>query len=183
MTAGTTPRLATVGLVPHPDRPVAQELARRAADWLRGHGLTVRVCDEDVTPGSLADIACPRDEFTAGLDLAVSLGGDGTMLRAVDLVYESGAAVLGVNVGQMGYLTEVEPSELDHALERLIAGEFEVEERMVLEVNVSTRAPTGPSRRLFALNEVVLEKSPGVAWSASTSRSTAPGSRPMSPTE
>ena len=163
MTAGTTPRLATVGLVPHP-RSTGRAGPRHAArlDWLarpRPHGAR---CDEDVTAGSLADIACPRDEFTAGLDLAISLGGDGTMLRTVDLVYESGAAVLGVNVGQMGYLTEVEPAELDHALERLIAGEFEVEERMVLEVDVEL-ADGRRSGAWWALNEAVLEKAPGAA--------------------
>jgi NAD+ kinase len=191
MTGSGSPRLETVGLVPHRDRAVAQELARRAAGWLRGHGLTVRVCGEDVAPGTLEDVTCTREEFTAGLDLAVSLGGDGTMLRTVDLVYECGAAVLGVNVGQMGYLAEVEPSDLDQALERLISGEFEVEERMVLEVTVATAAtaetvgrgehrPEGGGAqplpgarsvgrgehrpeggRWWALNEAVLEKAPG----------------------
>jgi NAD+ kinase len=152
-------RVSTVGLVPHRDRPVAQELARRAAGWLQAHGVAVRVCEDDVEPGELGDLACRREEFTAGLDVVVSLGGDGTMLRAVDLVYESGAAVLGVNVGQLGYLTEVEPGELDRALERLTAGEFAVEERMVLEVVVASCGPA--AGRWWALNEAVLEKAPG----------------------
>ena len=52
------------------------------------------------------------DLDTTDLDVVISLGGDGTMLRAVDTAYEAGVPVLGVNVGQMGYLTEVEPSEL-----------------------------------------------------------------------
>jgi len=157
MTRTAPPPIATVGLVPHRDRPVAQELARRAAGWLRDHGLTVRVLDEDTPPdGALDDARCTRDEFTNGLDLAISLGGDGTMLRTVDLVYECGAAVLGVNVGQMGYLTEVEPSDLDVALERLLAADFEVEERMVLEVTVGSHGTA--AGRWWALNEAVLEK-------------------------
>ncbi|HZP30472.1 MAG TPA: NAD(+)/NADH kinase [Acidimicrobiia bacterium] len=151
--------ISTIGLVPHRDRPVAQDLARRAAAWLQGHGLTVRVCAEDVEAGSLDDLVCGREEFAAGLDVAVSLGGDGTMLRTVDLVYESGAAVLGVNVGQLGYLTEVEPADLDRALERLVAGEFEVDERMVLDVTVGSHGSAGG--RWWALNETVIEKSPG----------------------
>ena len=57
-----------------------------------------------------------------GLDVVISLGGDGTMLRAVDLAYEAGVPVLGVNVGQLGYLTEVEPADFDAALERLRRG-------------------------------------------------------------
>ena len=78
------------------------------------------------------------------------------MLRTVDMVYESGSAVLGVNVGQLGYLTEVEPGDLDGALERLLAGEFEVEERMVLEVTVGSHGSA--AGRWWALNEAVLEK-------------------------
>ena len=89
------------------------------------------------------------------------------MLRTVDLAYECGAAVLGVNVGQMGYLTEVEPEDLDDALARLIAGEFEVEERMVLEVVVQSRG--GTEGRWWALNEAVIEKSAAGGWSDSRS--------------
>ena len=88
---------------------VARELARRRGMVARPRAR--RACALDDAPRrALDDFACSREEFTSGLDLAISLGGDGTMLRTVDLVYECGAAVLGVNVGQMGYLTEVEPS-------------------------------------------------------------------------
>jgi NAD+ kinase len=141
--------LRVVGIVPHPDRPLAQELARNAATWLTEHGLEARVHWPDETVSD--------EEFAHGLDLAISLGGDGTMLRTVDLVYEVGAAVLGVNVGQMGYLTEVEPQELDQALERLLAGDYEIDERMMLEVTVGSDGPA--DGRWWALNEAVLEKS------------------------
>ena len=86
----------------------------------------------------------------------ISLGGDGTMLRAVDLAYEAGVPVLGVNVGQLGYLTEVEPRSFDAALDRLLAGDFEVAERMVLEITVESAGSA--QGRWCALNEAVLEK-------------------------
>jgi NAD+ kinase len=149
-------QLRVVGIVPHRDRPVAHELARAAAGWLRSRGLEVRVPGGDAVPAGLDDVAVPRDDFAVGLDVAISLGGDGTMLRTVDLVYEGGAAVLGVNVGQLGYLTEVEPSELDDALERLVAGEYEVDERMVLEVGVTSDGTA--AGRWWGLNEAVIEK-------------------------
>ncbi|HKA94577.1 MAG TPA: NAD(+)/NADH kinase, partial [Acidimicrobiia bacterium] len=101
-------------------------------------------------------LACPEEQFAEGLDVAVSLGGDGTMLRTVDIVYEAGVPVLGVNVGDLGYLTEVEPGALDRALERLLAGDYDVAERMALQVDVDS---TGPAKgRWWALNEAVLEK-------------------------
>ena len=103
-------RPRVVGLVSHRDRADAQRLAARAEQRLTECGVTVRRWDGE-----------DGAQFADGLDLAISLGGDGTMLLTVDLVYESGAAVLGVNVGHLGYLTEVQPGELDHALDRVLA--------------------------------------------------------------
>ena len=135
---------------------MAHELARRAASWLQERGVEVRILEGDAEPAGLAELAVSEADFVAGLDLAISLGGDGTMLRTVDLAYETGAAVLGVNVGQLGYLTEVEPVDLDDALERLVDGDYEIDERMVLEVVVE--APGAAAGRWWALNEAVIEK-------------------------
>lgn len=150
--------LQTVGLVPHPQRRRAHELAAHAAKWLADRDVSVRVPESDAGPCGLAHLACPDDEFAQGLDVAVSLGGDGTMLRTVDVVYEAGVPVLGVNVGDLGYLTELDPSEesLDHALDRLLAGDYGVDERMVLEVEVVSNGPA--AGRWWALNETVLER-------------------------
>jgi NAD+ kinase len=145
-----------VGLVPHRVRGEAAELAKHASEWLEGRGLTVRIPESDAEATGLAHLGVPLESFADGLDLVLSLGGDGTMLRAVDLVYEAGVPVLGVNVGQLGYLTEVEPPDLDAALERLAAGDYQVDERMVLEIVVESAG--GAAGRWFALNETVLEK-------------------------
>ena len=134
-----------IGLVSHPDRPQAAELREQVTSMLAGHDIEVRTPD----PGRVST-------FAEGLDVVISLGGDGTMLRAVDLAYEVGVPVLGVNVGQLGYLTEVEPRDLPAAIERVIIGDYEVAERMVLEITVES---DGPARgKWYALNEAVLEK-------------------------
>lgn len=152
----TTSPVKAVGIVAHHDRQIAHDLAKHAADWLAERGVEVRMPAEDAAAAGLDALGVNSEAFSSGLDLAISLGGDGTMLRTVDLVYETGAAVLGVNVGQMGYLAEVEPTDLDDALQRLLAGDFEVDERMVLEVVVGSR---GDARgRWWALNEMVIEK-------------------------
>jgi NAD+ kinase len=145
-----------VGLVPHPNRSQATQLAKHAAERLAEHGVEVRVPGPDADAAGLGHLAVDLDAFATGLDVVVSLGGDGTMLRAVDLSYEARVPVLGVNVGQLGYLTEVEPQDFDAALDRLINGEYEVSERMMLQVDVES---AGPARgRWYALNETVLEK-------------------------
>jgi NAD+ kinase len=135
----------TVGVVIHPDRTRAVELREQVVTTLGRHDIDVRVTDAD-RPTAFAD----------GLDLVISLGGDGTMLRAVDLAQEVGVPVLGVNAGQLGYLTEVEPTDLADALERVVAGDYDVTERMVLEITVQSDGPAGG--KWHALNEAVLEK-------------------------
>ncbi|MDQ1481061.1 MAG: kinase [Actinomycetota bacterium] len=152
----TTPNLRAVGLVPHRVRGVAHELAGAAARFFLEHGVEVRVPDLEAKASGLGELGVTSEGFVAGLDLVISLGGDGTMLHAVDLVYPAPVPILGVNVGQLGYLTEVEPDELDASLPRLLAGDFDVSERMVLAVHVvSSGAATGT---WFALNEAALEK-------------------------
>ncbi|HLI43540.1 MAG TPA: NAD(+)/NADH kinase [Acidimicrobiales bacterium] len=156
-------------LVLHPKRVEATTLAESARAWWERRGHHVEVWDDSFpTEGPV--------------DLAISLGGDGTMLRTVQLALRTRAPVLGINLGRMGYLTEVEPSAMEQALERLLAGDYAVEERMVLDVEIDSGAPppdqsaasdeheTAPAAaspglaprpqpvRLLALNEVIVEK-------------------------
>ena len=145
-----------IGLVPHRDRPVAHELAQRSAAWLVAHGVEVRVPAPLAPAAGLEAYATPPDEFAPDLDLAISLGGDGTMLHAVQLVYPSPVPLLGVNVGMLGYLSELEPEDLEEWLPRLLAGEFEVSERTMLAVDVESSGAVHGS--FFALNEAVVEK-------------------------
>jgi NAD+ kinase len=138
--------MARIAFYVHPERPEAAELARRATEWLatRGHEVTAALAED----GSVS---------VAGADLLVSLGGDGTLLRAVDSALESSVPVMGVNLGLLGYLTEIEPAGLEDALERFLDGTYEVEERMTLAVVV--RGPDGTLLAdVCALNEATVEK-------------------------
>ena len=145
--------MARVGMVVHRDRPEAALLAKRATAWLTERDHEVRVPAPDAIAAGLEEWACPDDRLCEDLALAVSLGGDGTMLRTVDLVCAAGVPVLGVNVGHLGYLTECEPAELESALERFFAGGFRIEERMTLDVDTAGRYPP-----VVGLNEAWLEK-------------------------
>jgi len=142
--------VSTVALRPHPDRGAADEIAGAIAERLaeRGHALA---------------------DSVEGADLVVAVGGDGTMLRAVDEAARHGVAVLGVNVGHLGYLTEVDRDHWPRALDRWEAGEARVVERMLLSVRVerAESAAEGTDRpeplvdgSYLGLNEVVVEKTP-----------------------
>lgn len=144
------------GLVPHHDRPQAGMLARQAAAWLTERGLRVSVPASEAGAVGLGEYACDVENFASEIDVAISLGGDGTMLRAVALVSAAGVPVLGVNVGQMGYLTAVEPDSLVESLPKLIADDFQVEERLMLEIEVVSSGSAAGN--WLALNEAVVEK-------------------------
>src|SRR4051812_18466041 len=134
--AGTVADVAVVGVVVHHKRDEAAATAQRIAGWLGERGHEVRVPTVDAGIVELEDLAVPDEVFSKGLDLAVSLGGDGTILRTVDLVATEAVPVLGVHIGQLGYLTEVEPEDVEDVLARFLRGEHDVEERMLLEVSV-----------------------------------------------
>jgi len=138
--------MATIAFYAHPTRPEAAALAERATAWLaeRGHRAIMALQAD----GSVA---------IDGADLLVSLGGDGTLLRAVDSALGGGIPVLGVNIGRLGYLTQAEPGGLEDALTGFLSGAYQVEERMTLSVIVH-----GPDGALvderMALNEATVEK-------------------------
>jgi NAD+ kinase len=149
--------VASIAFLLHHEHPDAVELARRASAWLRQRDHEVRLPKADAELAGLGELACESDELTAGLDVAVSLGGDGTMLRTVDLVADDGVPVIGVNLGTLGYLTEVDPANALVALKRFLAGSYAISERMRLAVRVDA----GSSHESWpALNEAVLGKTP-----------------------
>lgn len=150
--------MTIVTLVVHNQRENAADLAKVASAWLLEHGHEVRMPELDAEAVGLPDLGAPRERLTDGVGLAVSLGGDGTMLRTVDLVESAEVPVLGVNVGVLGYLTEVEPHAMTSAFERFFAGDHEIDDRMMLSVTV--RSPSSPLAEVCfrALNEAVVEK-------------------------
>ena len=115
---------------------VAAEVARRA---MEGRG--IEACAESA-------------EF---VDAVLVLGGDGTMLRAARAAQPYGAPVLGVNLGHVGFLAEFEREDIEHAVERLASGAFEVEERSTVDVVI--RHPDGSVERDWAFNEATIERS------------------------
>lgn len=147
--------LRAVGLVPHRDRPLAHTLALATAEWFRDRGVDVHLPKPEAEAASLSHLGVDPDVFARDLDLVVTIGGDGTMLHTVQLVYPHPVPILGVNAGQLGYLTAIEPEELDRSLPRLVAGDYRVSERMMLEVELVS---AGTARTEFALNEAVLER-------------------------
>ncbi len=137
-----------IGAVVHPEREEAVSLVADLARDLAGEGAEIwRLPDEAG--------AEPAPAMEDGLDLVVAVGGDGTFLRAARLAYGQGCPVLGVKVGRMGFLTEVEPDGAAALIRAFLAGEAQVEERLALEARVQGAGQLPPQ---WGLNEVIVEK-------------------------
>jgi NAD+ kinase len=141
--------VTSVGFVIHPGRTAAVEAASSLRRWLEDRSVRV-VPAPEVDLGVEGEAAA----FARGLDLVVSVGGDGTFLRAAHVASHADVPVLGVKVGRMGFLTEVEPAGATSVLERWLAGAARIEDRLAVLAD-SDLDGFSPQ---WALNEVIVEK-------------------------
>ncbi len=144
-TVGTT--LRSVLILFHPERPVAVAEAERLRRRLAGDGV-------DAVSGSAFELQTLRRD-AAGRDLAIALGGDGTILGVAREMAACEVPILGVNLGHVGFLAELTPALVDEALPRVLQGDFWIETRTVLEARWEQN---GQSNRHLALNEVALAR-------------------------
>jgi len=154
--------VSTVAVFVHGGRPDAIDTGRLVAAWLRarGHLVTAPRDEADLLGADLVG-AISADTCDGSVRLVVAIGGDGTMLRAARWAFGTDADLVGVNLGQMGYLTEVEPGAWEEALDAYFKGLHAVAPRMMIsaEIDGPTDGPAPPGSPLPpGLNEVVIEK-------------------------
>ena len=147
--------MSRVGFILKPDKSEAGALVEDLVPWLRDRGHVPVVTTEDQVAPPGAEIL-PEEQLGDSVDLLVVLGGDGTMLRAARLVAEQQKPVLGVNLGQLGFLTGFAAADAKPTLEAAIAGKLPREQRMRLAVTFH-RAGAEPVTR-YALNDAVLHQ-------------------------
>ena len=144
----------TIGLVLHPERDSA-EAVEAVLDWATRKGAQVLGMEGEIRRLNCAAIPVTADELGKRSDLVVSLGGDGTMLRAMRLADGQRAPVLGVNLGKLGFLAEVDVPELPGALSAIDDNEFTVEPRLALDAVIGDEVVT-------AFNDVATVRFPGL---------------------
>ncbi len=97
----------------------------------------------------------PRLQVFQGCDLAISLGGDGTILSAAHMIGRAGVPILGVKFGGLGFLVQIGPDEFYPAMESILAGNYDIQNRMVLEARILTKPAAAP---LYAMNDFVIDR-------------------------
>ncbi|TMA92896.1 MAG: NAD(+)/NADH kinase [Deltaproteobacteria bacterium] len=145
--------MATVGLIPRLAREAAAELAREMARWLEARGHTAMVEEEAGVPGAPS---APGREIAARADLLVVLGGDGTLIHAAGLCDHREVPILGVNMGALGFLTEVPRERAFPLLEKALNGDLAISQRLMLDVEVRYRDQALLSGTV--LNDAVISK-------------------------
>jgi len=153
-----TQSFRTIGLIGKPGDPAVAETLTLLIDDLLKRGCEVLLDDSAAayfpqqTPAPMVD----RRALGGRCDLAIVVGGDGTLLNAARSLVESEVAVLGVNLGRLGFLTDVSPDEMCERLDEILAGQFEEEHRALLHASVLRNGSSVSESD--ALNDVVIHK-------------------------
>jgi NAD+ kinase len=144
----------TIGLFGNPDKPGIAEALDVVSRRCKAAGIRMQITEE-LSPhlSSNAEIQTEAG-FAVESDLVIAFGGDGTMLRAVRTVQPASKPLLGVNLGSLGYLTDIPISELDEAMDHILSGEFQIENRMRITAQVKREADLVGT--FTALNDIVV---------------------------
>src|ERR1700691_4997020 len=142
-----------VGLMLHPDRDCGGAVAS-VLDWADQRGIEVLGIDSQLSKLACTATPVSPEELRQRADLLVSMGGDGTMLRAMRLADRQRFPVLGVNLGKLGFLAEVDVPDLPAALSAIDGQDFTTEPRMAIDATIGPTVAT-------AFNDVVVVRVPG----------------------
>jgi NAD+ kinase len=150
------PPVTNVGLVLKRHDPRVPAIISDVIPWLESKGVKVLLDRESAGESPVRRELMEPEQVVHRVDVVAVFGGDGTLLYAARLVAASGVPILGINLGSLGFLAEVNLEEMRAAFERLIQGDYSLEDRMLLEVEVHKADAT--ITRYLALNDAVINK-------------------------
>lgn len=147
----------TVGLFPNTSKQSVATVLSFMIQYFQEHGVRVLLPEDVATKMGYLELACNQKNMVKEITVGVTIGGDGTLLNTAREVASAGIPICGINLGRLGFLTEVEVPDLNKALEKLINKEYLIEERLMLDAMIIRQG-----RMIHissALNDVVISKS------------------------
>jgi len=152
--------MKTVGIISNNEKQRALEIAGSVYDHLAGKGIKVLLPEEDLFPKKHSHPSVSRDDFSDQCEAIISVGGDGTFLRASKYSFKNEVPILGINVGNLGFLTEVDTENISEAMDALIEGSYHIEKRMLLTGRLfkSNKPIKNTDLPDLALNEFVITR-------------------------
>ena len=146
--------MKSIGIIANIKKPQTKQVVEDIVHWAEENKVNFFL-DQELSPlVDYRDKLSPRENFSQLCDMIISLGGDGTMLASARAVGQHPTPILGINLGGLGFLTEITSNDLDKTLERLKQKDFFIEKRMVLETEVEGLKKFDQ----YALNDVVIDK-------------------------
>ena len=143
-----------VGLMVHRTKQEAHRFAQLVISWLQERGVEVRLDRESAEILGFQELACQDDEWS-DVGFIVTLGGDGTILTAARLAAPAGIPILGVHMGQFGFIAETHPEDLFPHLEEILHGKIQIEDRLMLQAEIIRNGIS--FHKATGLNDVVLK--------------------------
>jgi NAD+ kinase len=148
--------MRNIGLVVNLGKQEVAPLVEQIIDWLTARGCRVVMAHDTAIALGHPEMGLPREQLVQIAEVMLVLGGDGTLLRCAREAAPRGIPLLGINFGHLGFLTEIDAPELWPGLEKLLAGQYSVEERMMLEARVLRGGQT--VQQVTGLNDAVITK-------------------------
>jgi NAD+ kinase len=146
--------MKSIGIIANIKKPLTKEVVEKIIQWSKHNKVDFFLDEELSTLVDYKEKSFPREKLWQLCEMIISLGGDGTMLASARAVGEHQIPILGINLGGLGFLTEITSNDLDKTLDKLKNGDFFIEKRMVLETEVEGFKKLDQ----YALNDVVLDK-------------------------
>ncbi len=151
--------MKTVGILPNSDRDTGLEFTKKLLDWLIGNGIKPLLTQDVANELGCKEYATEKDDIFKYSDFLAVLGGDGTILRAAKTAAVYDTPLIGINLGRLGYLTDVEKSGAFDSLTRVFQGNYKIEKRLMVQVSHTTENSTDvPMNPRIALNDVCISK-------------------------
>ncbi|MBF0320722.1 MAG: NAD(+)/NADH kinase [Nitrospirae bacterium] len=146
-----------IGIITRPGKGEALDILKELIPWLNGHDCEVYVGRGTATHLDSVKahfVECLREEMPRFVGLIIALGGDGTMLAASRLAAERGIPLFGINLGGLGFITEVSKTEIYEVIEKVVSWECDIEERIMLDATVIRAGQKAPA--FTVLNDIVV---------------------------
>ena len=157
--------MKVIGIISNNEKQEALEISKTVYDYLKQRNIEVLLADEDVLSERYSLKSVSQEEFSDKADAIISVGGDGTFLRASKYSFLNQTPVLGINAGNLGFLTEVDPKDIEEAMNDLLKGSYSIEERMLLEGRlykddklIKNMGLTGIALNEFTITRSMVEK-------------------------
>lgn len=128
--------MKTIGLAVNPTKPNALPVTKNLVELIERHGAQVYVDEQSAEKIGRPDLGISQSDFPDRVEILFVLGGDGTILGFARQFAKTGLPMLGINLGHLGFLSEAEPEDLENAVQRVLDGDYCLEERLMLEAQV-----------------------------------------------